>query len=167
MDRVLGLFSLLLVGLAGAVAWGRQTGTPASILLLTAAAGASDAWRCCGQIAGSGPPSRNGCAQRGIGLRFTRIADAISQYRGQRRAMAPCCALDRSSTAPDRAGLSSRHRHRHRRAVHVLSGVHANRPDRAAAANLARRVRAAAGCHRRAAAGARRLASPKRWRSRR
>ena len=87
MDRVLGLFSLLLVGLAGAVAWGRQTGRPAGILLLTAAAGASgcvallwaDRW------ARAAIPER--WRSRGIGLRFTRMADAISQYRGQRRAI--------------------------------------------------------------------------------
>jgi glycosyltransferase 2 family protein len=87
MDRVLGLFSLLIVGLAGAVAWGRQTGRPASILLLTAAAGASgcvallwaDRW------ARAAIPER--WRNRGIGLRFTRMADAISQYRGQRRAI--------------------------------------------------------------------------------
>jgi glycosyltransferase 2 family protein len=93
MDRVLGLFSLLLVGLAGAVAWGRQTGRPASILLLTAAAGASgcvallwaDRW------VRAALPER--LRSRGIGLRFTRMADAISQYRDQRRAIAAVLLL--------------------------------------------------------------------------
>jgi uncharacterized membrane protein YbhN (UPF0104 family) len=87
MDRVLGLFSLLLVGLAGAVAWGRQTGRPASILLLTAAVGA---FGCVGLLwadrwARAAVPER--WRTTGIGLRFTRLADAISQYRDQRRAI--------------------------------------------------------------------------------
>jgi uncharacterized membrane protein YbhN (UPF0104 family) len=93
MDRVLGLFSLLLVGLAGALAWGRQTGQPVAVLLVTAAAGTAacaallwaDRW------ARAALPVR--WQSKGIGLRVTRLADAISQYREQRRAVAVVLVL--------------------------------------------------------------------------
>ena len=87
MDRVLGLFSLILVGLAGAIAWGRQTGRPAAVLFVLAAAGAAgciallwaDRW-----IRALVPtPWRDA----GAGARLTRMADALSQYRGQPAAL--------------------------------------------------------------------------------
>ena len=87
MDRVLGLFSLILVGSAGMIAWGRQTGRPAGALLVVAAAGGiacaallwADRW------VRTILPVR--WQQIGLGRRLTRLADAISQYRRQPRAL--------------------------------------------------------------------------------
>ena len=87
MDRVLGLFSLIVVGLSGAVLWGRQTGRPASVLLALAGIGAAgciallwaDRWLPFATPAG--------LRATGAGATLTRMAAAMGQYRDQPAAL--------------------------------------------------------------------------------
>jgi uncharacterized membrane protein YbhN (UPF0104 family) len=88
MDRVLGLFSLVLVGLFGVLLWGRQTGTPAAGLALLAILGGLGcvALLWIDRFVGVLVPIRLRSTR--IGTRVVRIADAISQYRGHQGVLA-------------------------------------------------------------------------------
>lgn len=93
MDRVLGLFSLVLVGLIGVLLWGHQTGTPAAGLALVAILGGLGCiallwvdWFVRRLV-----PVRLRTTR--IGTKVVRLADAISQYRDQQGALVSVLAL--------------------------------------------------------------------------
>jgi uncharacterized protein (TIRG00374 family) len=88
MDRVLGLFSLVLVGLFGVLLWGHQTGTPAAGLALLAIIGGLGcvALLWIDRFVGVLVPLRLRSTR--IGTKVVRIADAISQYRGHQGVLA-------------------------------------------------------------------------------
>jgi uncharacterized protein (TIRG00374 family) len=93
MDRVLGLFSLVLVGLIGVLLWGRQTGTPAAGLALLAVLGGLGcvALLWVDWFVERLLPMRLRATR--IGSLVVRLADAISQYRDQQGALASVLAL--------------------------------------------------------------------------
>lgn len=93
MDRVLGLFSLVLVGLVGVLLWGRQTGTPAAGLALLAILGGLGcvALLWIDRFVGVLVPRRLRTTR--LGTKVVRIADAISQYRGHQGVLAFVLAL--------------------------------------------------------------------------
>ena len=93
MDRVLGLFSLVLVGLVGVLVWGRQTGTPAAGLALLAALGGLGcvALLWVDWFVRLLMPIRLRVTR--VGIKVVRLAEAISQYRNQQGALAAVLAL--------------------------------------------------------------------------
>lgn len=93
MDRVLGLFSLVLVGLLGVLVWGRQTGTPAAGLALLAILGGVGcvALLWIDRFVGVLVPLRFRTTR--LGAKVTRIAEAISQYRGHHGVLSGVLAL--------------------------------------------------------------------------
>ena len=93
MDRVLGLFSLVLVGLIGVLLWGHQTGTPAAGLALLAVLGGLGcvALLWVDWFVGMLVPVRLRATR--IGTKVVRLAGAISQYRDQQGALAAVLSL--------------------------------------------------------------------------
>jgi uncharacterized protein (TIRG00374 family) len=87
MDRVLGLFSLVLVGLLGVLLWGHQSGTSAAGLALLAILGGVGcvALLWVDAFVRVLLPSRLRVTR--IGARAVKLADAISQYRDQQGAL--------------------------------------------------------------------------------
>lgn len=86
-DRLLGLTAILLVGLSGATMW--QHGTDTKLLLLAATiigTGASLMFLWSGSIVRAVMPAA--LAERRIGIRAIRYADALSAYRHRRGALA-------------------------------------------------------------------------------
>ena len=150
VDRLFGLLSIVMMGVVGAVIAGRQIdGTPPFLLPATALVvfSGSVAMLWADRVLTALLPA--GIRASGIGRRLTRLADAVSQYRGHRR-----CPRRRRATLAHRAGAA----HcpgvplgpgdRHRSAVHLLSALHADRTHRAAAADFDLRHRRATGHHR-------------------
>src|SRR5690606_36260022 len=91
-DRLLGLISILLVGLVGAAFW-RRGADGQAVLMSGAALGVvasvaflwADSW-----VRALMPPA---LAERRIGIRALRYADALAAYRGHRGAVALVLAL--------------------------------------------------------------------------
>ncbi len=91
-DRLLGLISILLVGLVGAAFW-RRGADGQAVLISGAALGVvasvaflwADSW-----VRALMPPA---LAERRIGIRALRYADALAAYRGHRGAVALVLAL--------------------------------------------------------------------------
>lgn len=90
-DRLLGLTSIVLVGLTGAIFWQRDESGPILLVAGATVLGMASMFLWAGPIVRAMLPS--GIAERRIGIRLMRYADALSAYRHKRSALAAVLVL--------------------------------------------------------------------------